>query len=176
MNQGFCKLVTGRGKGQHRHAARSCSIHGVRKGVNPRSPPFLSQPPDAWSFQHAGIYEGKTPPSALGRWAKRTGCTAAGILSLVEIARLNGIEPLAYLTDVLTRLPTHPHSRMEELLPTIWQPKQNASVYWPVHRVQQIAQRDRRVLPPPVQKTKLLGSGFVFHAFEKMQQLFSRHQ
>ena len=55
------------------------------------------------------------------------GQRAADIMSLIETAKLNGIEPLAYLTDVLTRLPTHPHSRIEELLPTNWRPKSSAS-------------------------------------------------
>jgi hypothetical protein len=41
---------------------------------------------------------------------------------LIETAKINGIEPQAYLTDVLTRLPTHPNSRIAELLPTSWQP------------------------------------------------------
>jgi IS66 C-terminal element len=35
----------------------------------------------------------------------------------VHSARNNGHEPHAYLKDVLERLPTHPHSRIEELLP-----------------------------------------------------------
>ncbi len=41
----------------------------------------------------------------------------------VQTAKMNNIEPMAYLTDVLTRLPTHPNSRVEELLPTRWQPQ-----------------------------------------------------
>jgi hypothetical protein len=49
------------------------------------------------------------------------GC-AAEIMSLIQSAKLNNIEPLAYLTDVLTRLPTQPNSRIEELLPTRWRP------------------------------------------------------
>jgi len=47
---------------------------------------------------------------------------AADIMSLIQTAKMNGIEPLAYLTDVLTRLPTHPNSRIEELLPMRWCP------------------------------------------------------
>jgi hypothetical protein len=30
---------------------------------------------------------------------------------------------LAYLKDVLTRLPTHLNSRIDELLPHLWQPE-----------------------------------------------------
>jgi hypothetical protein len=44
------------------------------------------------------------------------------IMSLIQTAKMNGIEPLAYLTDVLTRLPMHPNSRIDELLLTRWQP------------------------------------------------------
>ena len=50
------------------------------------------------------------------------GARAADIMSLIQTAKMNDIEPLAYLTDVLTRLPMHPNSRIEELLPTRWQP------------------------------------------------------
>ena len=50
------------------------------------------------------------------------------IMSLIQTAKLNGHDPLAYLTDVLTRLPTHPMSRIGELLPHRWEPavKQDA--------------------------------------------------
>ena len=50
------------------------------------------------------------------------GARAADIMSLIQTAKMNQIEPLAYLTDVLTRLPTHPNSRIDELLPTRWRP------------------------------------------------------
>lgn len=45
---------------------------------------------------------------------------AAAIMSLIESAKLNGLEPQAYLTDVLRRLPTQLNSRIHELLPTHW--------------------------------------------------------
>jgi len=38
-------------------------------------------------------------------------------LSLIETARLNGLEPYAYLKDVLTRLPGQRMDRLDELLP-----------------------------------------------------------
>jgi hypothetical protein len=44
-------------------------------------------------------------------------------MSLVQSAKINGHEPLAYLKDVLTRLPIQPVSRIGELLPHRWQPK-----------------------------------------------------
>jgi transposase len=72
--------------------------------------------------------ENQIRPWAVGRknWlfsgSLAAGARAADIMSLIQTAKMNGIEPLAYLTDVLTRLPTHPNSRIEELLPTRWQP------------------------------------------------------
>ena len=53
--------------------------------------------------------------------SKAGGERAAAIYSVIETAKLNGIEPYAYLKDVLTRLPTHRASRIEELLPHRWQ-------------------------------------------------------
>nr|WP_256354421.1 IS66 family transposase [Variovorax sp. dw_308] len=42
---------------------------------------------------------------------------AAAIYSLVETVKLNGIDPEAYLRDVLTRIADHPINRIDELLP-----------------------------------------------------------
>jgi transposase len=39
------------------------------------------------------------------------------VMSLVQWAKLNGHDPRVYLRDVLQRLPSHPNSRIEELLP-----------------------------------------------------------
>lgn len=47
---------------------------------------------------------------------------AAAIMSLIESAKLNGLEPQAYLTDVLQRLPTTLNRDIHELLPTHWKP------------------------------------------------------
>ena len=67
-------------------------------------------------------------PVALGRrnWlfagSLRAGRRAAAVMSLIQSAKLNGHDPHAYLKDVLTRLPTHPNNRIDELLPHNWQP------------------------------------------------------
>lgn len=50
------------------------------------------------------------------------GKRAAVVMSLVQSAKLNGLDPWQYLRDVLARLPTHLNSRLEELLPHRWQP------------------------------------------------------
>jgi hypothetical protein len=72
--------------------------------------------------------ENQIRPIALGRgnWlfagSLRAGKRAAAIMSLVHSARINGHDPYAYLKDVLERLPTHPASRIDDLLPHRWLP------------------------------------------------------
>ena len=67
-------------------------------------------------------------PWAMGRKAwlfigsQLAGERAAVIMGLLQSAKLNGRDPWAYLKDVLTRLPTHLNSRIDELLPHRWQP------------------------------------------------------
>ena len=71
--------------------------------------------------------ENRIRPIALGRsnWlfagSLRAGQRAAAVMSLIQSARMNGHDPYAYLKDVLTRLPMHKASRIEELLPHRWQ-------------------------------------------------------
>jgi transposase len=48
------------------------------------------------------------------------GHRAAVVMSLVQSAKLNGLDPWAYLRDVLTRIHTHPSHRIDELLPHRW--------------------------------------------------------
>jgi transposase len=50
------------------------------------------------------------------------GDNIAGLYSLVATCAAHGKNPLAYLTDVLTRIGSHPNSRIDELLPDRWQP------------------------------------------------------
>jgi transposase len=72
--------------------------------------------------------ENRIRPVTLGRsnWlfagSLRAGRRAAVIMSLIQSAKLNGHDPYRYLKDVLERLPTHPASRIDELLPHRWQP------------------------------------------------------
>ncbi|EJL68225.1 transposase [Variovorax sp. CF313] len=70
--------------------------------------------------------ENQIRPIALGRsnWlfagSLRAGQRAAAVMSLIQSAKLNGLDPYAYLKDVLQRLPTQPANRVEELLPHRW--------------------------------------------------------
>ncbi|RBP33579.1 transposase [Eoetvoesiella caeni] len=72
--------------------------------------------------------ENQIRPIAIGRsnWlfagSLRAGKRAAAAMTLIQSAKLNGLDPYAYLKDVLTRLPTQPASRIDELLPHNWQP------------------------------------------------------
>ena len=72
--------------------------------------------------------ENQIRPIAIGRnnWlfagSLRAGQRAAAVMSLIQSAKLNGHDPYAYLKDVLTRLPTHKNSQIEELLPHRWRP------------------------------------------------------
>jgi transposase len=48
------------------------------------------------------------------------GQRAAAIYTLIETAKLNTIDPQAWLTDVLDRIDDHPSKRLAELLPWNW--------------------------------------------------------
>ena len=63
---------------------------------------------------------------ALGRKAwlfagsDRGGERAAAMYTLIGTAKLNGVDPQAWLADVLRRIADHPASRLSELLPWNW--------------------------------------------------------
>jgi len=50
----------------------------------------------------------------------RGGERAATIYTLIGTAKLNDIDPQAWLADVLRRIADHPASRLDELLPWHW--------------------------------------------------------
>jgi transposase len=66
---------------------------------------------------------------ALGRksWlfcgSDRGGQRAAAMYSLIVTCKMNGVDPQAWLTDVLSRIATHPAHRLDELLPWNWTPR-----------------------------------------------------
>ena len=65
---------------------------------------------------------------ALGRksWlfagSERGGQRAAAIYTLIGTAKLNDIDPQAWLADVISRINDMPVSRLHELLPWNWKP------------------------------------------------------
>ena len=67
--------------------------------------------------------ENSIRPIALGKknWlfagSERAGQRAAVIQSLLGTAKLNGLDPAAWLKDTLEKLPTWPNGRIDELLP-----------------------------------------------------------
>ena len=67
---------------------------------------------------------------ALGRksWrfasSDRGGRRAAAMYTLIGTAKLNDVDPQAWLADVLDRIAETPQSRLDELLPWNWVPEQ----------------------------------------------------
>lgn len=47
---------------------------------------------------------------------------AAAFYTLIETAKMNGLNPEGYLRDVLTRVAEHPAKRLADLLPWNWMP------------------------------------------------------
>jgi len=80
-----------------------------------------------------GASERAVKPVAIGRknWlfagSKAGGKTAAILMSLCTTCKNLNIDPLAYLTDVLGRISTHPARLIEELLPDRWQALREAA-------------------------------------------------
>ncbi len=78
--------------------------------------------------------ENQIRPVALGRknWlfagSDSGGVRAASFYTLIRTAKLNNIEPEAWLTDVIARIGAHPINRLAELLPWNWSPPATQSV------------------------------------------------
>jgi transposase len=73
-------------------------------------------------------------PLALGRknWlfagADTGGDRAAAMYTIIQTARLNGLDPEAYLRDVIGRIAEHPINRIDQLLPWNWTPLANSDL------------------------------------------------
>jgi len=48
--------------------------------------------------------------------------TLARAMTMIETAKMNGLDPQAYLADILTRIHDHKINRLDELLPWNWSP------------------------------------------------------
>ena len=90
----------------------------------------LKRWPALTRYAESGIYpidnnaaENCIRPVVIGKknWlymgSERAGRRAAHLQSLLGTAKLNGLDPHAWLKDTLEKLPTWPHSRLDELLP-----------------------------------------------------------
>tara|TARA_R110002049_G_scaffold309231_1_gene518951 strand:- start:41 stop:262 length:222 start_codon:yes stop_codon:yes gene_type:complete len=70
--------------------------------------------------------ENQIRPWALGRknWlfagSQRSGERAANVMTLIQSAKINGLDPQAYLRDVLELMPTAKQSDLDGLLPHNW--------------------------------------------------------
>jgi transposase len=53
---------------------------------------------------------------------EQAGQNLADLYSLVATCMANGKDPLAYLTDILGRIGSHPAARLDNLLPQNWSP------------------------------------------------------
>lgn len=114
-------------------------LEGTLRTVLPRSPTAgaIGYALSNWSalnrYVESGILdidnnacERAMRPVALGRknWlfagSDRGGRAAAVAFSLIQTCKLHGVEPFAYLADVLRRLPSHSINRVAELLPFRW--------------------------------------------------------
>lgn len=72
------------------------------------------------------------PMSAVGRsknymfaGSDRAASHAALLYSLLGTSTLHGMEPFAYLRDVIAHIPEHKANKLIELLPYKWQPLAN---------------------------------------------------
>ena len=87
-------------------------------------------PTDMWKiFTFLGIVQivvqGGIVRRAIPRFGEKAvllagGERAAAIYSLIVTAKLNDLDPQAWLADVLRRIADHPASRLHELLPWNW--------------------------------------------------------
>jgi hypothetical protein len=57
----------------------------------------------------------------------RGGQRAAVLYSLIVTAKMNDVDPQAWLADVLARIAAHPAQQIDELLPWNWRSRQSAA-------------------------------------------------
>lgn len=75
---------------------------------------------------HNNLVENAIRPTAVGKknWLfigdKDAGWRSAVIYSIITSCRSRGIDPHAYIKDVLTRLPTMTNRQVAEVTPTAW--------------------------------------------------------
>ena len=109
------------------------SSHAIVKAINylkRRWPSFIRFLDDGRVCLSNNAAERALRGIALGRksWlfagSDRGGQRAAAMYSLIATAKLNDVDPQAWLADVLARINDLPASRLDELLPWNWDPAQ----------------------------------------------------
>jgi hypothetical protein len=61
----------------------------------------------------------------MGQISAATSPQTGSLLSDIQHAKLNGVDPRAWLADVLARIADMPQQRLHELLPWNWEMQQN---------------------------------------------------
>ena len=67
--------------------------------------------------RNSGNHSGKGHLIWLFAGSERGGRSAAIAYTLIETAKLNAVDPQAWLTDVLSRIADHKINRLDELMP-----------------------------------------------------------
>jgi len=72
------------------------------------------------------------------------GRRAAALYSLIETAKLNSLNPQAYIADVLARISDHPARRIGDLLPWHWKLAEITRAAWPGVLPERLPRDDRQ--------------------------------
>src|SRR5438477_6944802 len=98
--------------------------------------------------RRAGAARDRNRPQGLAvRRLRRGGERAASTLTLIETARLNGIDPQAWLADALRRIADHPVSRLNQLLAGI-----GKTAPIKLLLLDRLSRRGTQRMPTPVQR------------------------
>lgn len=125
------RASTPAGSSRRRAIARRARNHLMR-AARPEYDARSARTADASDIgsQHPARYGQNDCEIALGRksWlfagSDRGGQRAAAMYSIIVTAKMNDVDPQAWLTDVLARIAEHPVQRIDELLPWNWRPLQ----------------------------------------------------
>ena len=113
---------------QRQKLSRHASVAGAMDYMLKRYVPFSVFLTDGRACLSNNAAERSLRPAALGRKAwlfagsQKGGERAAAIYTLIGTAKLNNIDPQAWLADLLDRMPAWPASRLHELAPWNWKP------------------------------------------------------
>jgi hypothetical protein len=77
----------------------------------------------AYKPEHAVDLDSRHHDAASDRGGER----AAAMYSLIITCKMNGVDPQAWLADVLSRIAGHPAHRLDELIPWNWKPQAPAN-------------------------------------------------